>query len=343
MRNGVIYGATCASMSQHRTVRKQIDPGSSCVSRMDVRPFIWTSFIRWQSSVTHCQSRDTQWPVVLHSASDILVRIFDTTNGALLGCGFVWRRGLVVTSAHLFSGMPDAADVLVQINSGQHIKAKLLARSDGAVDIAVVRVEDASGLTNVAKICLDKPRPGESVACVAGAKHCKEIMYPIGTVVATNQQFHGMGNEADAFHFLQVGLITLPGMSGAPILNSNGEVVGMMQKRFNEYGLALHGRFVDAVAERIILGAAAVPALGLTLKSRVEGCKHTGITVTGVAKGGLGCNAGIEIGDELLAVDGASCIDITSLRTTLAESKRNVLSMIIRRSGCEKNINLDIA
>jgi S1-C subfamily serine protease len=344
LRNGVSCIAACVVGAQRSSRCTDTDTGSSRKLRMHRRLLVSNSlFTRCSSSVVHCQNVGMVWPDVLHPARDILVRIFDPANGALLGCGFVWRRGLIVTSSHLFLGMPDASDVIVQVNSGQRVKAKLLARSDGAVDVAVIRVEDASDLTSVASICPEKPRAGEMVGCVAGAKHCKEIMSPIGAVVATNQQFHGMGNEADAFHFLQVGVITLPGMSGAPIFNSSGQVVGMMQKRFEDYGLALHGKFVDAVAERIIMGLAAVPALGLSLKSHTEGCEQRGIIVTSVADGGLGCRAGIETGDELLVIDDVPCPSITCFRTVLAESRKKVLSVLIRRSGIEKTIHLDIA
>ncbi|ESS29694.1 putative protease Do [Toxoplasma gondii GAB2-2007-GAL-DOM2] len=107
-----------------------------------------------------------------------------------------------------------------------------------------------------------RPRLGEFVVAV-GTTYCGDE--PVGACGVASQPCQSFSSlDVDAqVGYVQLGLITLPGMSGSLVANMRGEVVGMVVKKFQDYGLALPIHFVAAVAEQLdATGRYQAPSLG---------------------------------------------------------------------------------
>lgn len=135
------------------------------------------------------------------------------------GTGFlVDGKGLMITNAHVVRG---ASTILVQNTRGQQFKA-LVAHIDNAKDLAILKIEDAdykpvSQLPySIRKSGVDL---GEPIFTLGYPRD--EIVYNEGYTSAKT------GFNGDTIT-CQIAVSANPGNSGGPVLNRNGEVIGIV-------------------------------------------------------------------------------------------------------------------
>ncbi|KEP64146.1 UNVERIFIED_CONTAM: hypothetical protein HHA_318290 [Hammondia hammondi] len=166
-----------------------------------------------------------------------------------------------------------------------------------------------------------RPRLGEFVVAV-GTTYCGDE--PVGACGVASQPCQSFSTVDPDTHvgYVQLGLITLPGMSGSLVANMRGEVVGMVVKKFQDYGLALPIHFVAAVAEQLdATGRYRAPSLGLVFQkptalaqvaafamSRDDAVAAAptdqDLRVDSVVPGSPAEKAGVRKGDLVVAADG---------------------------------------
>jgi len=143
-----------------------------------------------------------------------------TTRGQ--GSGFVWAREstrtLVVTAAHVVEGV---TSVTVIVSDGTAHPATVLAR-DAQRDVAVLAAPAIAGVT---------PLPRGSTRELPLGAALTVLGYPLGDLligdptvtrgVLSSRRFF------DGVEFLQTDAAINPGSSGAPVLDEQGQVVGM--------------------------------------------------------------------------------------------------------------------
>jgi len=232
-----------------------------------------------------------------------------------IGSGFSYgSEGFLVTCAHLFESHFAERFFAVRFGDGAWCLAELQGASFAA-DVAVLRLlGQRRACGRVLFLSRDQilPQQGDWVAVCGCTQHGTETVGVAGVVSQPRQALHGLAVDAPV-HFVQVALPTLPGMSGSPVVSSDGKVVGMLEKKFEEHGLALPAAWVAAVAHHLESGRAwCPPVLGLVLAPGGSP-REPRVVIRSVARGGAAEIAGLQAGDELLAVEGmqvATMIDV---------------------------------
>ncbi|HVM90096.1 MAG TPA: serine protease [Puia sp.] len=138
------------------------------------------------------------------------------------GTGFlVDGKGYMITNAHV---VENAKAVVVQNNKGDEFKAKIL-QIDALSDLAVLKIDDADfkpiGAVpySISKTGSDL---GEQIFTLGYPRD--EIVYGEGYMSAKT------GYEGDSLA-CQIAVAANPGNSGGPVLNKNGEIVGVLSAR----------------------------------------------------------------------------------------------------------------
>ncbi|HEY6824189.1 MAG TPA: S1C family serine protease [Steroidobacteraceae bacterium] len=216
---------------------------------------------------------------------------------------FLWRGGLLVTAA----GPLEGADSARSLRDGSASDAEVLA-CDLRTDIAVLRVEQPLGPALAAAATL--PRPGQLIVVAGRAR--AELSASFGSVqLSAGPWTTRRGATLSRRLLLDVRLA--PDAEGAPVLDLEGGVLAMaVRGPVNQVigipadaleaavsDVATHGRIAQGY-----LGVRVVPlALGLQARHRLDAGRAV-LIVADVAQPSPAFDAGLEIGDLLLAVDG---------------------------------------
>ena len=138
------------------------------------------------------------------------------------GTGFIVSEGNVVTANHIVKGCQQSIKML-QGNGAVSTKGLVLRRDD-AGDLAVIHAEDLQVKTNVEFRIAPAIRAGESVA-VFGYP-LSGMLSSTGNIVAGYiTSLAGTGDDASK---MQISAPIAPGDSGAAVLDSSGNVIGMV-------------------------------------------------------------------------------------------------------------------
>ncbi|CDJ41581.1 Probable serine protease, related [Eimeria tenella] len=293
-----------------------------------------------------------------------------------LGSGFFFDdRGHVVTAAHVVLRLGDSKEESA-LNStadfkqdqglqGDFVPYRLAIKDsvgrihpanlcglDTVTDVAVLRVEGITNDNSPQTFCkkFDGARPlmGEIVATYAATEHAEESIGVAGRVLQPRQTFKSL-DSSGCLGFLQLQLLTLPGMSGAPVCNMSGHVVGMLVKKFDMCGLALPSAVVRRVAEALRdTGKFTSPSIGLLVKEEVP-CvasshqklpRRPTLTVCGVTPGEAADVAGIQEGDRIISVQGERMDSVVQLRELVVLHGGGSMDVTVRR-GTEWTIDCD--
>ena len=150
----------------------------------------------------------------------------EPTQGGSQGSGVIYRSdGWIVTNDHVVDG---ADQVTVILSNGREFKGKVTRGGDARNDIALVKIE-ATGLPSAPFAESQKVRPGQ-FAIAVGAPFGLENTVTIGHVSAlgrNNAAGGMMGAERYYSNMIQTDASINPGNSGGPLLNINGEVIGI--------------------------------------------------------------------------------------------------------------------
>lgn len=144
-----------------------------------------------------------------------------------MGSGFIVSPdGLVLTNAHVIDG---ADEVTVKLTDKREFKAKVLG-ADKLTDVAVLRI-DASNLPVVRLGDPTRIRVGEWVLAI-GSPFGFENSVTAGIVSAKSRSLPDDGYVP----FIQTDVAVNPGNSGGPLINLNGEVVGINSQIYSRSG-----------------------------------------------------------------------------------------------------------
>ena len=153
------------------------------------------------------------------------------TNAGSIGSGFfVTENGYVVTNQHVIS---NASSVMVYTSDGQKYSADIIG-SDSELDIAVLKVNGKNGQKfHVAVVAdSDKVKTGDSII-VIGTPERLDLAWSLttGYVSYAKRQSNMSGTMQT---YIQISAGVNPGNSGGPLINSKGEVIGIIQARVKD-------------------------------------------------------------------------------------------------------------
>ncbi|MFO0912119.1 MAG: trypsin-like peptidase domain-containing protein [Pirellulales bacterium] len=160
------------------------------------------------------------------------------------GSGFVFHKsGLILTNYHVISG---AGEIFVEFrDAAERKKAECLA-VDRLNDVAVIRVEQLPGETHVLQLkAKHTPKPGDDVWTVGHPNQLKNTTSwgDVNAYRSTKdlpKELKSVLRAPDATRWIQTDAVITHGSSGSPLLNSEGQVIGMNTFVFGEQiGFAL--------------------------------------------------------------------------------------------------------
>lgn len=285
--------------------------------------------------------------------------------GSGQGSGFVYdSAGHIVTNYHVIQG---ASYLEVAFPSGLKAVGRVIGE-DRDSDLAVVKVDvDAAELHPLSVGDSDALLVGQSVIAIGNPFGLQGSM-STGIVSSLGRSMESMNQAAEggvysAGDLIQTDAAINPGNSGGPLLNLQGEVVGI-NRAIRTYsstqdgsalnsgiGFAISSNIVKRVVPSLISqGHFDYPYLGISSNSDLTlaeaeqlGINRTdGSLVARVTPGGPASEAGVQAGDFIIAIDGLSIKSFDDLISYLFRQKSpgETVRLTVLRSGAELEIDL---
>lgn len=275
------------------------------------------------------------------------------------GSGFIIdRNGLILTNTHVVDG---AEQVTVVLKDGRQFAGEVLGQ-DPATDVAVVKIE-ASDLPTVTIGDSDQLQPGEWAIAIGNPLGLDNTV-TAGIISATGRSSAEIGVADRRVGFIQTDAAINPGNSGGPLLNQQGEVIGMNTAIINGaqgLGFAVPINTAQRIANQLITnGQVEHPYLGIrmiTLTPEIKDQLNTdpssgftiqdeqGILIVEVMSGSPAERAGLQQGDVILTMDGKQ-VDNAEAVQQVVEAKRvgESIAMRVRRAGetLERSVTIGV-
>ncbi|MEY4684885.1 MAG: hypothetical protein RLZ25_1344 [Pseudomonadota bacterium] len=266
-----------------------------------------------------------------------------------MGSGFIVRGdGVVLTNAHVVNG---ATEVTVKLQDRREFTAKVIG-VDKLSDTAVLKIEG----NNLPVVPIGNPnttRVGEWVMAI-GSPFGFENTVTAGIVSAKARSLP----EEGYVPFIQTDVAVNPGNSGGPLLNTQGEVIGINSQIYTSSGGYQGLSFAIPIdvaleVERQILekGRVTRGRIGVSVQDLSQGLaesfgleKPEGALVGMVPQDGPGAKAGIKPGDVILALNNEKVIDSRELPPKVAILKPGTEAVLkIWRDGKAMDLKVTIA
>ncbi|MFZ3132117.1 MAG: trypsin-like peptidase domain-containing protein [Desulfosporosinus sp.] len=221
------------------------------------------------------------------------------------------EHGYIVTNNHVVAG---AEKIVVSLADGRNINAKLVG-ADTRTDLAVVQIADTKELIATQLGDSSKLQVGEPVVAIGnpgGQEFARSVT--TGVVSATNRILDIEGEAS--FNLIQTDAAINPGNSGGPLVNYQGQVIGINSAKNQEAGFEGMGFAIpisDALPtlkQLIEKGYASHPGLNVQIDPRYTAEYASqkgwpaGAYVAKVTPGGPADKAGIRAGDVLTKING---------------------------------------
>ena len=249
-----------------------------------------------------------------------------------LGSGFIVDpKGYIITNNHVIE---KADKIYVKLSTDpdsvdQGRPARVIG-TDKATDIAVIKIDTDKPLPTVKMGNSDQAQVGDWVEAI-GSPFALAQTVTAGIISAKNRTIEP-GQAGQFQHFLQTDAAINPGNSGGPLLNMNGEVIGVNTAIYTQsagyqgIGFAMPANTVVSVYNDLISPSHKVTrgSIGISFRSglsgavnRVYGFKN-GVLVQQVQPGGPADKAGIKPGDIINSIDGRAIKDGDDLVSDIA-------------------------
>ncbi len=269
-----------------------------------------------------------------------------------LGSGVVVSSdGYILTNNHVV----DNADVIyIRTFNNNKVEAAVVGK-DPKTDLAVIKA-DAKGLKPIPIGDSDALRVGEWVIAIGsplGENLARTVTQ--GIVSAKGRANVGLADYED---FIQTDAAINPGNSGGPLVNINGELVGIntaIASRtggFEGIGFAVPSNMARKVMQSLISdGKVTRGWLGVTIQDIDENIarglqlgKVQGVLVGTVVDGGPAASAGVKTGDVIMEIDGQKVNDTVELRNNIAAtSPGTTVKLKVWRNGQVKFLNVRLS
>jgi S1-C subfamily serine protease len=261
--------------------------------------------------------------------------------------GIVWSAdGLIITADHV---VDRDEDITIGLADGRELAATLVGR-DRATDLALLKV-DAGDLTP-ASFSTDAARIGQLVLAI-GNPHGDQAMASLGVVSAVGSTLRSWrGGSIEGV--IRSDVTLYPGFSGGPLLGADGQVVGLNTSNLAR-GLAVAiphavlSRVVDALSsgrgtKRGYLGIATQPVrLPDGLRTALGLKQETGLLIVNVEAESPAEQAGLFLGDTLIAAGERETADINGLQDALGPgSAGSPLVAKVVRAGQRTDVTVTI-
>lgn len=265
-----------------------------------------------------------------------------------LGSGFIINKdGYILTNNHV---VENATDITVKLGDSREFKAKVIGR-DPKTDVALIKIE-ASNLPVIPFGDSDKLEVGEPVMAIGNPFGLSQTVTT--GIVSAKGRFIG---EGPYDNFIQTDASINRGNSGGPLINSNGEAVGVNTAILSPTGGSIGIGFAIPIAmikevlpqlkdrgqvTRGWLGVAIQP-ITPDLGKKFSLKQANGALVSDVMEGSPAEQAGVKPGDVIVEFGGKTVKSSTELPHIVASTPvGKEVSMKVIRDGAEVALHVKI-
>ena len=271
----------------------------------------------------------------------------DSEQDSGVASGFILTPdGYVMTNAHV---VDDADTIYVTLTDKREFKAKLIG-FDERTDVAIVKVQ-AAGLPAVTIGDSNRVRVGEWVVAI-GSPFGLDNTVTAGIVSSKSR------DTGDYLPFIQTDVAVNPGNSGGPLINMQGEVIGINSQIYSRTGGFMGISFAIPIDEamrvgdqlratgKVTRGRIAV-AIGEVTKDVADSLglpKAAGAMVGSVDPGGPADKAGVQAGDIILKFNGKPVDVATDLPRMVGDTKPGTRATLsVWRKGQTRDLTVVVA
>ncbi len=268
-----------------------------------------------------------------------------------LGSGMIMdSEGHILTNNHVVAG---ANEIDVLLADGSHYKAKIVG-TDPKTDLAVIQIKADGNLPHVEFGDSDKVEVGNWVVAIGQPRGLDQTVTQ-GIISAKHRR--GILDPSSYQDYLQTDAAINPGNSGGPLLNLEGQVIGINAAIVSESGgfegigfaipsnMAVHISKILIAHGKVVRGWLGVsiqeltPDLIKTMKLDIS----KGALIADVVKGGPADAAGIRKGDVVTAYQGKEIPNASDLQNEVANTAPGQEAMVtVYRSGKTEDLKVKI-
>jgi serine protease Do len=215
--------------------------------------------------------------------------------------------GYIITNQHVIEG---ADRISVVIPGKGRYEAELIGQ-DPLTDLAVLKI-DENGLKHVVFGDSSQTKVGETVLAFGNPLGYFQQSVTAGIISAVQRQVRVPGSDY-AYTFLQTDALVNPGNSGGPLVNIQGETIGINTAKISlvgveGIGLSIPSNTVQRVVKDIIeQGKVRRPHLGVIIEDWLEYGEEQperGVLIRDIAPDSAVDRAGLQAGDIIVTING---------------------------------------
>ncbi|MFH5186554.1 S1C family serine protease [Paenibacillus sp. TAB 01] len=273
-----------------------------------------------------------------------------------MGSGFIFQSsGYILTNEHVVDG---AAEIEVTVQGyDQPFKATLLGNSYD-LDLAVLKIEGDKDFPTLPIGSSDNTQVGDWVVAI-GNPYDFDYTVTSGVISAKERPISIPDEKGtrNYKHLLQTDAAINPGNSGGPLLNMNGEVIGIntaVNAEAQGIGFAIPTSTISSVLENlknnVTIPKEPSPYIGVSLQNITNdmlsdlNLKNTdGALVADIQPKTPGFEAGLRQYDAIIAVNGSKIANAEELTKKVQAAKvGDKMQLTIVRNGEEKEVTVTI-
>lgn len=279
-----------------------------------------------------------------------------TLQSSGMGSGFIFQSsGYILTNEHVIDGA-DEIDVTVQ-GYDTPFKAKLLGNSYD-LDLAVLKIEGDKEFPTLPIGDSNATRVGDGVVAI-GNPYDFDYTVTSGVISAKERPISIPDEKGtrDYKHLFQTDAAINPGNSGGPLLNMNGEVIGIntaVSAEAQGIGFAIPTSTISSVLENlknnVEIPKEAAPYLGVSVQNITDDMladlnlsSTKGALIADVQPKTPGFEAGLRPYDAIIAVNGTEIASADDLTKTIQATKvGDKVKVTIMRNGNKQDVTVTI-
>jgi serine protease Do len=260
-----------------------------------------------------------------------------------VGSGVIYSSdGYIITNNHVAG---NAKEMFVTLSDGTEYPAKLIG-ADKNTDIAVIKIE-VQNLKPAIFTSIENVKVGE-IAIALGSPFGLQKSVTMGVISALGREIAVSADTLPMVDLIQTDATINPGNSGGPLVNSEGQVIGINTMIYSTSGSSAGVGFsiptdtaINIAGQIIKYGKARLPVMGVEMGDNTTDTK--GVFVKTVTSGYPAEKAGIKSGDIITELNGKKVETQYELfAQILRQNVGDSLSVKVYRQGSYLTFNVEL-
>lgn len=264
-----------------------------------------------------------------------------------MGSGIIINKeGYILTNYHVISG---AQNITIILNNKKEVPAKVV-NYDSSMDLAIIKVTESTTMPGVAELgSSSNLEVGDQVVAI-GNPLGKEFLGSVtsGIVSALNREVEVENSKTQTL--IQTDAAINPGNSGGPLVNSQGQVVGITNAKLGGNGVEGMGFAIpidlvkpkiDSLSKPLLL--IGISCTDVTSDEAKQYNVPQGVAVAQVTPSSPAQKAGLQANDIITKFDGKTIKTTDELNSIKSSHKAgDKINIEIYRNGSTKSLTLTL-